>query len=45
VESALKVLREIGAWRSVGPEILSDEIDALDAGEAARRTSEGVDAL
>lgn len=43
--AVVAVLRRIGAWRSVGPEIFSDEMDALDAGTAARRARTGLDRL
>jgi sugar phosphate isomerase/epimerase len=37
IAGAVTILRQIGAWRSVGPEVFADAMDALDAPEAARR--------
>jgi sugar phosphate isomerase/epimerase len=43
IGAVTQVLREIGAWRSVGPEIFSDEMDGLSAVEAARHARAGLD--
>lgn len=37
----VEVLKSIGAWRSVGPEIFSDEMDRLQVTEAVRRAAAG----
>ena len=41
--TTVTVLKEIGAWRSVGPEIFSDEMDGLTADDAAARARAGQD--
>ena len=38
------VLKEMGAWASVGPELFSDAMDALDAEEVGRLTGENLTA-
>ena len=43
LDHTVRVLKDIGAWRSVGPEIFSDEMDALQAGDAAARARQGLD--
>lgn len=36
-------LKRMGAWRSVGPEVFADAMDALDTAEAARRAARSLD--
>ena len=43
LDRVVKVLRASGAWRSVGPEIFSDEMDALPADAAVARALQGLD--
>lgn len=38
LETTVSILKEIGAYRQVGPELFSDAMDALDASEVGRRT-------
>jgi 4-hydroxyphenylpyruvate dioxygenase len=37
------ILKAAGAWRSVGPEVFADAMDALDAEEAGRRAGASLD--
>jgi sugar phosphate isomerase/epimerase len=37
IARVVPLLRQTGAWRSVGPEVFADAMDALDAREAGRR--------
>lgn len=37
LQTTVSILKEIGAYRQVGPELFSDAMDALDAREAGRR--------
>lgn len=41
--TTVAILKETGAWTSVGPELFSDAMDALDAVEAGRRAGENLD--
>lgn len=44
LETTVSVLKEIGAFRSVGPELFSDAMDALDAQEVGRLAGENLNA-
>jgi 4-hydroxyphenylpyruvate dioxygenase len=41
---ASDALKRIGAWRSVGPEVFADAMDALDAPEVGRRCGQSLNA-
>jgi sugar phosphate isomerase/epimerase len=43
ISAVTAALRDIGAWRSIGPEIFSDEMDRLSAADAAARARAGLD--
>jgi sugar phosphate isomerase/epimerase len=43
LKSVTDVLKRIGAWRSVGPEVFADAMDALPAGEAGTRSGQSLD--
>lgn len=43
IAAVVATLRAIGAWRSVGPEVFSDAMDALDATEAGRRSGRSLE--
>ena len=43
LERTVDVLKDICAWRSVGPELFSDAMDELAAAEAGRRTGASLD--
>jgi sugar phosphate isomerase/epimerase len=42
ISRVVAVLREIGAWRSVGPEVFADTMDAMDATEVGRRCGQSL---
>jgi sugar phosphate isomerase/epimerase len=43
IAGVVAILRRIGAWRSVGPEVFADAMDALAPQEAARRAARSLD--
>lgn len=43
VAAVADVLKRTGAWRSVGPEVFADAMDALDPEEAGRRSGAALD--
>jgi sugar phosphate isomerase/epimerase len=43
LDRVIGLLKEIGAWRSVGPEVFSDEMDALGAREVGLRCGKSLD--
>jgi sugar phosphate isomerase/epimerase len=42
IAQAVTILRSIGAWRSVGPEVFADAMDALTVSQAGSRTGESM---
>jgi sugar phosphate isomerase/epimerase len=42
IAQLVPVLKRIGAWRSVGPEVFADAMDALSATEVGRQTKESL---
>jgi sugar phosphate isomerase/epimerase len=44
LKTTVAVLREIGGYNSVGPELFSDAMDALEATEAGRRAGQNLTA-
>jgi sugar phosphate isomerase/epimerase len=42
IAGVVPVLREIGAWRSVGPEVFAEAMDALPTQDAARRAAQAL---
>ncbi len=43
IAGVVGLLKRIGAWRSVGPEVFADAMDALDAPQAAQRAAGSLD--
>ncbi len=43
IARVVPILRELGAWRLVGPEVFADAMDTLNVGEAARRCGAAID--
>ncbi len=43
IKGVTDTLKRIGAYKSVGPEIFSDAMDALDATEAGRKAGASLD--
>ena len=43
IAGGVAVLKRISAWRSVGPEVFADAMDALDATQAASRSGRALD--
>lgn len=43
IAGVVQILKRMGAWRSVGPEVFADAMDALTTAEAARRAGLSLD--
>jgi sugar phosphate isomerase/epimerase len=43
IKGVTDILKKMGAYRSVGPEVFADAMDALDAVEAGRRAGNSLD--